>query len=114
MFIQLILSLILFFALIITWRRARQNAIRRIEAFAWSLVWGGTAAVVWYPNMTTRIAHAVGVGRGADLMLYGAVIVLLLLVFHLHVAHDRLERQLTELIREQALRDFERDQSNPR
>lgn len=105
MLIQFILLLILLGAMWVTRRRMKQKAIRPIEAYLWSLVWIGAAVVILQPNITTQLAHFVGIGRGSDLVLYGAVIVLLLLVFHLHVAHDRLERQLTELVRQQALRE---------
>lgn len=103
--IQFLLSLVLLAAIGVTWRRVRQNAIRRTEGSFWSVVWLAIGVVVWWPGITNRIANAVGVGRGADLMLYGAVIALLLLVFQLHIAHDKLERQLTDLVRRDALRD---------
>ena len=75
--------------------------------FVWSVVWIGIAFIIWRPEVTNLLANVVGVGRGADLMLYAAVIVLLLLVFHLHIAHDRLERQLTELVRREALQEMD-------
>jgi len=108
MLIQFLLSVILLVALLVTWRRAKQNAIRRIEALGWSVVWIGTTVVIWKPNATTVIANMLGIGRGVDFVLYAAVIVLLFLVFHLHVAHDKLERQLTELVRQQALKDHDK------
>ena len=107
MLIQFVLSLILVLALVVTWRRVRQQAIRGSEAWAWSVVWIIAGAVVWKPNATTMVANFFGIGRGSDFILYGAVITLLLLVFHLHIAHDRLERQLTELVRREALNDLE-------
>lgn len=106
MIIQFILSLILLAAFSVTWRRAKQDAIRRSEAVMWSAIWIVAAIVIWQPGVTTVIANFVGIGRGADLVLYASVIALLILVFQLHVAHDRLERKLTELVRQQALRDL--------
>ncbi len=105
MIIQFLLSLVLLAAFAMTWRRAGQNAIRRGEAFLWALVWIGAGVVVWRPGVSTALANWVGIGRGSDLILYAAVIILLVLVFQLHVAHERLERQLTELVRAQALKE---------
>jgi len=102
---QFLLLLVLFLAMVMTWRRMKQKAIRPAEAYLWSLVWFGAAVVVIQPDLTSRLANFVGIGRGADLVLYAAVIVLLILVFRLHVAHDKLERTLTELVRREALRD---------
>ncbi len=109
--IQILLTVVLLVALFVTWKRVRQNAIRRGEGLFWSLAWTATGFVVWWPGITNRLADLVGVGRGADLVLYGSVIVLLLLVFQLHIAHDRLERSLTELVRRDALRDVPRNKS---
>ena len=107
MLIQFILSFVLLIVFSMTWKRARQNAVTRNEAFFWSLIWLIAAAVIWAPDFSTKVAHFVGIGRGADLILYASVIVLLIMVFQLHVAHDGLERKLTELVRQHALKDFE-------
>lgn len=106
MVIQFILSFILLCAAAMTVRRAWQQAIRWREALVWTLLWGGIGAVIWRPDATTAVARLVGIGRGADLVLYAAVIGLLIMVFQLHVAHGRLERQLTELVRQKALEEW--------
>ena len=103
MIIQFLLSLILLAAVAMTVRRVKQDAMRWREAFAWILLWVGIGVVIWRPDTTTVVARLVGIGRGADLVLYAAVIGLLIMVFQLHVAHERLERQLTELVRKKAL-----------
>lgn len=106
MLIRFLLWFVVALAFFLTWKRQRQGAIPTFEALAWSGVWIVAAIVVARPDTTTDIAQFLGVGRGADLILYGAVITLLILVFQLHVAHYKLERQLTELIRKQALEDW--------
>lgn len=106
MLIRFILWGILTLVLLMTWRRQRQGAIRLWEAIAWSTVWVAAAIVVARPEATSEVAQFLGVGRGADLILYAAIITLLVLVFQLHVAHHRLERQLTDLVRKQALGEW--------
>lgn len=108
MLIQFLFSLALVIGLIMTWRRARQEAIRRFEAVIWSAVWIGAGVVIWRPEVSSIFARWLGIGRGADAILYAAIVVLLILVFNLHVAHHRLERKLTDLVQAQALRDVER------
>lgn len=107
MLIRFLLWLVLGLAFLMTWRRQRQGAVRTHEALAWSVVWIAAAVVVAKPDATTLVAQFLGVGRGADLMLYAAVITLLILVFQLHVAHHKLERQLTEMVRKQALEGWQ-------
>ncbi len=106
MLIRFILWFVLALALMMTWRRERQGAVRVWEAVLWSVVWIAAGLVVARPEVTTEIAQFLGVGRGADLILYGAVITLLILVFQLHIAHHKLERQLTDIIRRQALEEW--------
>ncbi len=107
MIIQFGLTIVLLGAFLLTWKRARQQAIRKSEACIWSVLWMGSVIMVWRPETSTQLAHWVGVGRGVDLIMYVSVTLLLILVFQLHVAHVRLERTLTELVRRQALQKFE-------
>jgi len=106
MLIQIVLIVVLGVALLLTWRRARERVIRRREALLWTVLWLGAALVVLWPDVTTRVAEFVGIGRGADLAVYGSVILLFILVFRLHVALDKLERNITKLVRKDSLRDL--------
>jgi hypothetical protein len=62
--------------------------------------------VTWYPNTASFIANVVGIGRGADLVVYLGIVLLFVLVFQLHVSHVRLERELTKIVREETLKDL--------
>lgn len=104
MLIQVVLLSALTAALLLTWRRARQQVISRLEALTWSAVWAVAGAAVVHPETTTSIARYLGVGRGVDLVLYGSVLVLFLLVFKIFVALSSLERKLTQLVRQDAMR----------
>ena len=107
MLIQFIFIAAFIVALLITWKRAKQNVISRIEALAWSVAWIAACVVVLLPQTTTIVAHFVGVGRGADLIIYGSIIVLFFLVFKIFVAIDRLEHDLTKIVRTDALKDLQ-------
>ena len=110
MSIQILLIAALVIVTILTWRRAMQHSLRLIEAVGWTFVWIGAAIIVFLPGLTTIFAQVVGIGRGADLAVYLAIFLLFLLVFHLHVVHDRMERTLTELVRQDALRQIPVDE----
>lgn len=55
------------------------------------------------PNLATRIANLVGVGRGVDLLLYLFIVVSLFYTAAKNSEIKRLKRQLTSLAREQAI-----------
>jgi hypothetical protein len=54
---------------------ASHQAIRRILVILAVIL--GIVAVIW-PGLLSMIAHALGIGRGADLLLYGLVVVFLI------------------------------------
>jgi hypothetical protein len=75
-------------------------ALRRLAGVG--VVVLGIAAVLW-PNSTTVVANAIGVGRGTDLVLYVLVMVF---VYHAVATSQRLhqlEHKITELTRALAL-----------
>jgi len=112
--IQILLTLVLLIALAVTWKRAKENVIRKREAFLWSLVWIIAAVVILLPETTSFVANLLGVGRGVDLVLYASVVVLFFLVFKLFTSLDRLEKLLTDIVRKDALRDLpEKDDEQP-
>jgi hypothetical protein len=108
MLIQIILVLTMIAALVMTWRRFRQRVIPFGEAFAWSVLWIVAAIVIVLPQVTSRLADIVGIGRGVDLVVYASVSILFLLVFKLFIQQEKLDRKLTDLVRHDALRDLDK------
>lgn len=60
---------------------------------------------VWFPEQTNRIADFVGVGRGADLVLYCWILVMLVVVLNLYLKTRRLDAAITKLARHIAIRE---------
>lgn len=79
---------------------ARHQAIRRLGLVLFVL---GAVASVIFPQVLTRVANAVGVGRGADLLLYALVIAFLSYISTSHRRMNRMSRQITLLTRELTL-----------
>jgi len=82
----------------------RGRVRRRIVAF-WLLVWITTGVFAAWPHGTLIVARAVGIGRGTDLVLYSFVFVVLIGFFYIYSRFRRVERDLTRLVRELAVRD---------
>ncbi len=61
--------------------------------------------LILFPTTTTVLAHALGVGRGADLLLYIAILAGIHAVLMLYVRTRRLDRKITEQIRASAIRE---------
>jgi len=74
-----------------------------------ALFLGVTATIfVLFPEFTTVIAHALGVGRGTDLLLYLSLIAGVHAMLLLYLRIRELERKLTEHVRATALRGAKR------
>jgi len=83
-----------------TTANARHQAIRRILLVGFVVV---AAASVVFPDWLSWLARQVGVGRGADLLLYGLVIAFLSYIATSYRRMSDLERRITVLARELAL-----------
>jgi small membrane protein len=61
------------------------------------------ALFVINPDLTTRLAHSVGVGRGTDLLLYLFCLASITVFLKLYKKHRTVEEKLTEVARQVAL-----------
>ena len=95
--VGLIAALLLFVLYIF---RIRSDSFDRLVYLAGAAV--GIALVI-DPQLSTRIANALGVGRGADLIFYLAIIMALFYGVASRPRTRRLERQITLLVRQQAI-----------
>jgi hypothetical protein len=91
----------------ITWvtQRFRRRQLSVLGAGAWIALWILVGAVALQPEWTNRLADILGIGRGADVVLYGAIIVIVALLFRMSVRIEQLDRAITTVTRELALRE---------
>jgi hypothetical protein len=85
-------------------------ARRRIAfrpAFAWMLLWIAAAIAIAAPDVLVQIAHLLGIGRGADLVLYLSILFMFVAVFLSYLRFRRLEEQMTRIVRHLAIREAE-------
>lgn len=75
----------------------------RAEGILRLIVFGVATIAAIRPKLTTDAAELLGIGRGADLLLYITVLVMLMGFWMTYVRLRRLRRQLTLLVRATAL-----------
>jgi len=71
----------------------------------WLLFWIITVVAVWVPDFLTQVANLVGIGRGADLVLYVSVVVVFYLIFKIYVRLEKIERNITKVVRKDSLKE---------
>jgi hypothetical protein len=86
-------------ALFVGLQRTTSNLVRAVVL----VIVGVGVFFVWTPEQTSTIARALGVGRGADLVLYLWVVNTLALILFLYLKVIRMGRRITELTRVLAL-----------
>jgi hypothetical protein len=105
MAIKIILLIFILFVLSrIVWRFLKKE-IHRGELIIWLIFWLLVALAVLLPQTTDLLAQKVGVSRGADLLVYISVLVLFYLVFRMLVKLEKIDSQITKIVREVALRE---------
>jgi len=85
-------------------RRSAGRKLRLLRIAAWS----AAAAAIVDPGIPQAVAIRIGIGRGADLVLYLVVLVFLGGSFYFYSCFVRLERQLTEVVRHMAMQSARR------
>lgn len=106
MFIQLILLLIILTILIFVVVRFRKKELTPVQFVFWFLVWIVGGIVVADPGIPQRIANELGIGRGADLVIYVAIIFIVFVLFRMLLRQERMEREITKVVREVALMGY--------
>lgn len=102
------------FALVKTYRQFKQERVSAYWVSIWSGFWFVVMLVAFLPQTTDLIARSVGVERGADLIVYIAVVVLSYAVYRLMVGQERMRSEITGLVRELAILEAKKSESAKR
>ena len=89
-------------AVLLYFLRLRSKAVDRLFIL---VCFGCASLTVMHPDIATRVANLVGVGRGADLIVYFSLPGLLMMIFLLFARTRELDAKLTTAVREFAIRD---------
>ena len=114
MMIKLLLTVALLGSLLYFWlHRAQLRAVSLLVGLV--LITG--IYLVWAPEHATVLAQWMGVGRGADLVLYGWVTISFAVILVQHVRERRMMMLLTGIVRTMAIQaphhPGPKDQSTP-
>jgi hypothetical protein len=103
--IQVFLLIIFILAVVKVVSRYRANELSGKEVLMWLIFWIGGMIVAIQPNITARFAKFFGVGRGADFVVYLSLALLFFIVFRLMVKIEKLNRDITLVVRKDALKN---------
>jgi hypothetical protein len=107
----LLITLLVLLAVFVIWQKITSPAVRSTALIILAI----GAYFVWQPEDANAVAHVVGVGRGADLLMYLWVVITFSAVLVLYLKIVEMSRMLTELARRLALSQplYPPDRSKP-
>jgi len=80
-----------------------RNLISKRDGVIWSLVGLAALIAILQPGITTKIAAAFGIGRGADLVFYVAILLMFLGFWMTYMRLRHLRKEMTSLVRHIAI-----------
>lgn len=102
-FFKIIFTLFAVSGAFLVWQRRREGLLSLRGTAWWFLIWVAMLIMAWYPRSTQVVADILGIGRGVDLVIYCALAFLLLTIFRLSVKLESLQRDITKVVRKNAL-----------
>lgn len=103
--IQIFLIFFLVFAISRVFLRFKDGGISFAGLLFWLALWLLAITSIIKPDFTTFLAKKIGIGRGADVVLYISIVTLFYLIFRTNVMLENIRQEITKLTREIALRE---------
>jgi len=101
--LQILIILFIAYVVFRTTKRFVKKDITLREYLIWLTFWILVGAATLVPQKTDIIAQAVGVERGADLLFFVSIIALFFIVFKIIVKLEKIERDITAVVRNTAI-----------
>jgi hypothetical protein len=100
--IQIVIWAFVLFVVVKLVKKLRNRDLSLPLFCLWLAFWLGVALITWKTAVLDWLALKVGVGRGADLVIYVALLVLFYLLFRIFVRLNRIEKRISEIVRHNA------------
>lgn len=104
--IQIVIIVFAFFAITRTVFQFKRGALTIAWLLFWICFWALAGVVAALPQTADTVARLVGVGRGADVVIYFSLVALFYLIFRVYVKIEKVEGEITRLVRKLAMDEF--------
>ncbi len=105
--LKVIITIFVILSIIKLIKQKKDNKITSFSFLLWFILWLIVALVFYIPEATSYLANIVGIGRGVDLVVYTSIIILFYLLFRIFVHLNKIDREITKIVREKAIKDEE-------
>lgn len=109
MLLQFFLLTFLIFAVSRVLLQLKQKNLTLKSFLFWAGVFIAAMIGVLKPDLTSQVAKFLGIGRGADVVIYSSVVILFYLIFRITIALEEIRSEITYIIREVALKEYKNE-----
>ena len=110
--IQIAAGIFLIFAISRLWLGFKHRTISSNGFIFWSIIWSVALISIINPNSTAIVARLLGIGRGADVIIYTSIVLIFYLIFRTQVMIEDLRHEISNLVRKIALENVQTGKSN--
>ncbi|MDB5177130.1 MAG: hypothetical protein JWN75_798 [Candidatus Saccharibacteria bacterium] len=107
MIIQIILVAVLIFLIVGFLKSRTTSRTKAYKKILLILFVVSAIVVVIFPDITTYVAHFLGIGRGADLLLYGITVVMIFVLLNNYIKDREEQKRFVILSRKVAILEAE-------
>lgn len=104
--LQIVAAVFTLFALSRVYFRFQERKLSSFSFIFWAFIWLVGVSVILFPAISTKAASLLGIGRGADAVLYASIAVIFYLIFRIYVKIEDTQKQITEIIQKVALENY--------
>jgi hypothetical protein len=104
MIFKILLIAFALFALTITIKQYKTRKVSLYWFIGWTLLWLFVIVVALIPQATDPIAQLVGIEKGADLLVYIAIVVIAYSLYRVLVKLEKIQKEITQIVREVAIK----------
>ncbi|MCD4760356.1 DUF2304 domain-containing protein [bacterium] len=106
--LQILVTLFIVAILFKLFKQKQHNKISTWSFVIWFLLWLIILIVFWQPDTTSYLANWLGIGRGADLVIYLSIVVIFYLLFRIFVRLNKIETEITKAVRQDAIKNVKK------
>ncbi|MFQ5620555.1 MAG: DUF2304 domain-containing protein [Candidatus Nanoarchaeia archaeon] len=104
MIIQILAIVFALFAISRTYLRLREGKLKVSQFVFWVVLWLGVVVLAFIPQTASYVSVYLGISRPIDAVIYGSIVLLFYLIFRLYVMLSDIEKTITQLVTDLALR----------
>lgn len=104
-YLQILVTIFVGFILFRLFVQRQKNKLSVLNFLIWLVLWLIILVVFWQPDTTSYLATWLGIGRGADLVVYLSIVAIFYLIFRIFVRLNKIEREITKVVREDAIKN---------